>query len=174
MRINKQLAVGIGLIGLAGLLVGCTEVVVPGTMAGGGEYYRYTTANVAKATLMGDVRQVTTATRSALKRMDIRHSKVFVKNNCSHPIYVAVRYLTAKSEPEHWQIRGWFKLASGQEKHIVDTSNRYIYFYAETRLQDKFYWGGKDFHWFEGERFGFFKADIGNYSRDVTQSFACD
>ena len=247
MRINKQLSVGIGLIGLAGLLVGCTEVVVPGTMAGGGEYYRYTTANVAKATLMGDVRQVTTATRSALKRMDIRlnsidpytnetvmrastaglditikiipvtrtttqvmvdakedhiikkdkatadeilsqiriararkdsntegYSKVFVKNNCSHPIYVAVRYLTAKSEPEHWQIRGWFKLASGQEKHIVDTSNRYIYFYAETRLQDKFYWGGKDFHWFEGERFGFFKADIGNSSRDVTQSFACD
>jgi hypothetical protein len=247
MRIIKQVVIGIGLMGFLGLLIGCAEVVVPGTMAGGGEYYRYTTGNVAKGTLMGDVRQVTTATQRALKRMGIRlhsvdpytdetvmsastvgleitiqiiavtsattqvivdakedhiikkdkatadeilsqirialarkdsqeelYSKVFVKNNCSRPIYVAVRYLTGKNEPEHWQTRGWFKLASGQKKHIVDTHNRYIYFYAETRLKDKFYWGGEDFHWFEGERFGFFKADIGNTSQDVTQSFKCD
>ena len=246
MRIIKQ-AAGIGLVAYMGLLAGCAEVVVPGTMAGGGEYYRYTTGNVAKGTLMGDIRQVTTATQSALKRMDIRlhsvdpytdetvisastaglditikiipvtssstqvivdakedhiikkdkataeeilsqirsalarkdsqeelYSKVFVKNNCSRPIYVAVRYLTAKNEPEHWKTRGWFKLDSGQKKHIVDTHNRYIYFYAETRLQGKLYWGGDDFHWFEGERFGFFKADIGNNSQDVTQSFKCD
>jgi hypothetical protein len=58
--------------------------------------------------------------------------------------------------------------------HLVDTHNRYIYFYAETRLKDKLYWGGDDFHWFEGERFGFFKADIGDISQDVTQSFKCD
>jgi len=216
-------------------------------MAGGGEYYRYTTDNVAKETLMGDVRQVTAAARNALRKMDIRlhsvdpytdetvmnastaelditikivqvttstsrvsvdaredhiikkdkptadqilsqirsalahkdsqdelYSKVFVKNSCRRPIYVAVRYLAGKNEPEHWQTRGWFKLASGQKKHIVDTHNRYLYFYAETRLQDKLYWGGEDFHWFEGERFGFFKADIGDTSQDVTQSFKCD
>ncbi len=34
--------------------------------------------------------------------------------------------------------------------------------------------GGEDFHWFEGQRFGFFKADIGNASKDVTQSFKCE
>jgi hypothetical protein len=247
MRVIKQAAAAIGLIGFMGLLVGCTEVVVPGTMAGGGEYYRYTTGNVAKGTLIGDVRQVTAAAQSALKRMDMRlnsvepytdetvmsastaeldisikiipvtgsttrvvvdakedhiikkdkatadeilsqirmvlarkdsqeelYSKVFVKNNCSRPIYVAVRYLAGKNEPEHWQTRGWFNLASDQKKHIVDTHNRYIYFYAETRLKNKLYWGGEDFHWFEGERFGFFKADIGNTSQDVTQSFKCD
>ena len=247
MCVIKQVAVGIGLIVCMGLLVGCAEVVVPGTMAGGGEYYRYTTDNVAKGTLMGDVRQVTAAAQSALKKMDIRlhsvepytdetvmnastagldiaikiipvtssstqvivdakedhiikkdkatadeilsqirialarqdsqedlYSKVFVKNNCSSPIYVAVRYLAGKNEPEHWQTRGWFKLSSGQKKHIVDTHNRYIYFYAETRLKDKLFWGGEDFHWFEGERFGFFKADIGDTSQDVTQSFKCD
>lgn len=247
MGVIKQAAAGIGLIGFMGLLVGCTEVVVPGTMAGGGEYYRYTTSNVAKETLMGDVRQITAAAQSALRKMDIRlhsvdpytdetvmsastaelditikivpvtasttrvivdakedhiikkdkatadeilsqirialarkdsqeelYSKVFVKNNCSRPIYVAVRYLAGKNEPEHWQTRGWFTLASGQKKHIVDTHNRYIYFYAETRLEDKLYWGGDDFHWFEGERFGFFKADIGSTSEDVTQSFKCD
>ena len=247
MGVIKQAAAGIGLIGFMGLLVGCTEVVVPGTMAGGGEYYRYTTSNVAKETLMGDVRQITAAAQSALEKMDIRlhsvdpytdetvmsastaelditikivpvtasttrvivdakedhiikkdkatadeilsqirialarkdsqeelYSKVFVKNNCSRPIYIAVRYLAGKNEPEHWQTRGWFTLASGQKKHIVDTHNRYIYFYAETRLEDKLYWGGEDFHWFEGERFGFFKADIGSTSEDVTQSFKCD
>ena len=247
MGVIKQAAAGIGLIGFMGLLIGCAEVVVPGAMAGGGEYYRYTTDNVAKETLMGDVRQVTAAARSALKKMDIRlhsvdpytdetvmnastaeldisikvvavttnttrvivdakedhiikkdkatadevlsqirialagkdiqaelYSKVFVKNNCRGPIYVAVRYLAGKNEPEHWQTRGWFKLAAGQKKHIVDTHNRYLYFYAETRLQDKIYWGGEEFHWFEGERFGFFKADIGDTSQDVTQSFKCD
>ena len=243
----KRVAARIGLIGFMGLLVGCAEVALPGSMAGGGEYYRYTTDNVAKETLMGDVRQVTAAARSALKKMDIRlhsvdpytdetvmnastaeldisikivqvtssttrvivdaredhiikkdkatadevlsqirialagkdiqeelYSKVFVKNNCRGPIYVAVRYLAGKNEPEHWQTRGWFKLAAGQKKHIVDTHNRYLYFYAETRLQDKIYWGGEEFHWFEGERFGFFKADIGDTSQDVTQSFKCD
>ena len=247
MGVIKQAAAGIGLIGFMGLLIGCAEVVVPGAMAGGGEYYRYTTDNVAKETLMGDVRQVTAAARSALKKMDIRlhsvdpytdetvmnastaeldisikvvavttnttrvivdakedhiikkdkatadevlsqirialagkdiqaelYSKVFVKNNCRGPIYVAVRYLAGKNEPEHWQTRGWFNLAAGQKKHIVDTHNRYLYFYAETRLQDKIYWGGEEFHWFEGERFGFFKADIGDTSQDVTQSFKCD
>jgi hypothetical protein len=115
--------------------------------------------------------------RIALARKDLQeelYSKVFVKNNCRRPIYVAVRYLAGKNEPEHWQTRGWFKLASGQKKHIVDTHNRFIYFYAETRLQDKLHWGGEDFHWFEGQRFGFFKADIGNASEDVTQSFKCN
>jgi hypothetical protein len=34
--------------------------------------------------------------------------------------------------------------------------------------------GGEYFHWFEGQRFGFFKADIGNASEDVTQSFKCE
>jgi hypothetical protein len=115
--------------------------------------------------------------RIALARKDIQeelYSKVFAKNSCRRPIYVAVRYLAGKNEPEHWQTRGWFNLATGQKKHIVDTHNRYIYFYAETRLEDKLYWGGDDFHWFEGQRFGFFKADIGDTSQDVTQSFKCD
>ena len=61
----KRVAARIGLIGFMGLLVGCAEVALPGSMAGGGEYYRYTTANVAKETLMGDVRQVTVAAKEA-------------------------------------------------------------------------------------------------------------
>ncbi len=237
----------IGLLSCIGLLGGCAEVVVPGTMAGGGEYYRYTTSNIAKETLMGDERDVTAAARRALMQMDIRlhsvtpytdetiilastaeleitieivpvtasttqvivdakedhiikkdkatadailaqirlalarkdstedlFSKIFVKNNCKHRIYIAVRFLTAKNEPEHWTTRGWFALGAGQKKHIADTHNRFIYFYAETRLKDQMYWGGDDFHWFEGQRFGFFKADFGHESGDITQSFSCN
>jgi hypothetical protein len=68
----KFVLAAIGLVGCFGLLGGCTEVVVPGAMAGGGEYYRYTTSNIAKENLMGDERDVATAARSALKQMDIR------------------------------------------------------------------------------------------------------
>lgn len=237
----------IGLLCGIGLLASCTEVVVPGAMAGGGEYYRYTTSNIAKETVMGAEPKVTAAARKALTRMDVRvhsvtpytdetvilastpdlainikivpvtskstqvivdakedhiikkdkatadailaqirqaladedsaddvFSKVFVKNNCKHRIYVAVRFLTAKIEPEHWATRGWFSLNADQKKHIADTRNRFIYFYAETRLKDQMFWGGNDFHWFEGQRFGFFKADFGHETGDITQSFGCD
>ena len=70
LKMKKILATGMGLMvwGFIWLMTGCTEVVVPGTMAGGGEYYRYTTSNVAKETMMGDVRDVTAAARSALKK----------------------------------------------------------------------------------------------------------
>ena len=72
LAMKKFMAAGIGLMGCIGLLMGCAEVVVPGAMAGGGEYYRYTTSNIAKETLIGDVRDVTAATRSAIKKMGIR------------------------------------------------------------------------------------------------------
>jgi uncharacterized membrane protein len=216
------MAAGIGLMGCIGLLMGCAEVVVPGAMAGGGEYYRYTTSNIAKETLIGDVRDVTAAARSAIKKMGIRlHSvtpytdetvmfastpdlditiniipisasttQVIVDAREDHIIKkdkatadeilsqirvaLAIRFLAGKDEPEHWQTRGWFSLDAGQKKHIADTHNRYTYFYAETRRQDKMYWGGENFHWFEGKRFGFFKADFGNDSENFTQSFSCD
>lgn len=242
----KHVVAGIGLLGCIGLLFGCAEVLVPGTLAGAWEAYRYTTSNIAKETLIGDVSQVTVATRSALKKMNIRlyavdpgndktvmtaktselhitikampvtssttrvtvdaikdrvvkdkatateilsqiraaldrrqppgeaFTRVYIKNNCRRTIYVAVHYLAGKNEPQSWQTRGWFTVAAGQKKHIADTHNRYIYFYAETRLADKLYWGGEDFHWFEGNRFGFFKADIGGNPEDITQAFKCD
>jgi hypothetical protein len=69
---KKLMASGIGLMACIWLMMGCAEVVVPGAMNGGGEYYCYTTSNIAKETLMGDARDVTAATKSAQKSMDIR------------------------------------------------------------------------------------------------------
>jgi hypothetical protein len=115
--------------------------------------------------------------RMALARKDAAQeafSKVFAKNDCRLPIYVAVRFLAGKDEPEHWQTWGWFFLVAGQKKHIADTRNRYVYFYAETRAQYKRSWDGDNFHWYEGRRVGFFEADFGNDSKEFVQSFSCD
>ena len=70
-KIKNTLA-SLGLIGCMWLQAGCTEMLVSGTFAGAGEYYRYTTTNVAEKTLMGTVSQITAASRDALKKMDIQ------------------------------------------------------------------------------------------------------
>ncbi len=49
---------------------------MPGAFAGAGEAYRYTTSNVVKKTLMGDVGQVKIATKSALKKMDVHFHSI--------------------------------------------------------------------------------------------------
>lgn len=67
----KQAIAGIAMFGFFWLMAGCAEVLVPGAFTGAGEAYRYTTSNVVKKTLMGDVGQVKAATRSALKKMDV-------------------------------------------------------------------------------------------------------
>lgn len=247
MGMRKLIAAGVGLMGGLWLLSGCSKMMLPGAMTGGSEYYHYTTSNVARETLMGDVRDLTAAATRALEQMDIRlnsvtpytnetvifastpklditinivpltasssqvivdaredhiikrdkatadeilsqirialarkdsaqeaFSKVFAKNDCRLPIYVAVRFLAGKDEPEHWQTWGWFFLDAGQKKHIADTANRYVYFYGETRARDKRYWDGDNFHWYEGRRFGFFEVDFGNDSKEFIQSFSCD
>ena len=72
MATIKQIFTVLGLICGIWLLTGCAEVLVPGTITGAGEYYRYTTTNVAENTLMGTVSQITAASRDALKKMDIQ------------------------------------------------------------------------------------------------------
>ena len=67
-----KLAIAVtGLLSLIWLVAGCAEVAVPGAITGAGEAYHYTTDNVVKKTLMGDVGQVKTATRKALTKMDV-------------------------------------------------------------------------------------------------------
>jgi hypothetical protein len=68
---RKLMTAGIGLLGCLGLLSGCSKMMLPGAVAGGSEYYHYTSSNVARETLMGDVADLTVATKSALEQMDI-------------------------------------------------------------------------------------------------------
>ncbi len=53
-------------------LSGCAQVIIPGTMAGAGEYMRYTTTNVPKRTINGSQKQVSIAAHNALKGLNIR------------------------------------------------------------------------------------------------------
>jgi len=48
MMVIKQVFAGIAAISCVWLMAGCAEVLLPGTLAGGGEAYRYTTANHPK------------------------------------------------------------------------------------------------------------------------------
>jgi hypothetical protein len=100
--------------------------------------------------------------------------RIFIKNECHRSIDVIVYYLAGKNEPQTWQTRGWFSLASGQKKYVADSHNRYIYFYGETQHADKMIWAGDLFQWFEGKRYGFFKIDTGTTLVDFTQAFTCD
>lgn len=106
--------------------------------------------------------------------IDEAFPKVFVKNECQRPIDVMVYYLAGKDEPETWQISGWLSLSPGQRKYAADTHNRYVYFYGETRFEDKLVWNGDILQWFEGERYGFFRVDMGTKLADFTQTFSCD
>lgn len=69
----KRALAGMGLMGWIWLIAGCAEVVVPGTIAGGGEVYHYTTDNVAKRTFVSTLDQVAAAAQKALRKMDIRY-----------------------------------------------------------------------------------------------------
>ena len=240
-----QALAGAGILVCILLLAGCASVVVPGTIAGAGEYYHYNTDNVAKRTLTGDINEVTTATKRALEKMDMHlqsvtagnsettikattaeleidieieaitststkvsvnavedyvvkdkataaeilsqirieldkqnqpqnhAARVYIKNDCDHTIDIAVYCLAETDTLKTWQTRGWFSLVPGQKKHVADTRNRYIYFYGKTRSEDLIRWAGEYVHRFEGNRYGFFRVDIGTVLGDYTQSFRC-
>ena len=67
----KRDVIGIGMIGIIWLQAGCAQVVVPGTVAGAGELYRYSTGNVAKQTFVGNMKQTIDAATLALEKMSI-------------------------------------------------------------------------------------------------------
>lgn len=102
-----------------------------------------------------------------------RFPRVFVKNACYRAIDVIVYYLDGKNGPAAWQTRGWFSIDPGRKKHVVDTHNRYIYFYAETPSDGKKIWTGDLPKWFEGKRYRFFKVDMGTNLKDYTFTFDC-
>ncbi len=61
----------IGIFSMIVLHTGCAQILVPGTLAGAGELYRYSARNIAQQTLVGSLDQVVSAAESALKKMEI-------------------------------------------------------------------------------------------------------
>ena len=67
----KSFMVLIGIFSTIVLHTGCAQILVPGTLAGAGELYRYSTVNVAQQTMVGSLDQVVSAAESALEKMEI-------------------------------------------------------------------------------------------------------
>jgi hypothetical protein len=103
-----------------------------------------------------------------------RHSAVYAKNECGRSIQVAIYSLTGPEGHEIWDARGWFFMAPGNKKLLVNTHNRYVYIYAESTAGEKLLWSGESYQKFKGKPYGFFKVDLGHTLTDFTQSFTCD
>jgi hypothetical protein len=67
----KAFTMLVGILSTMMLNTGCAQIIVPGTLAGAGELYRYSTGNVARQTLVGSLDQVVSASESALQKMEI-------------------------------------------------------------------------------------------------------
>ena len=230
-------------LGTSFWIFGCAQVIIPGTMAGAGEYMRYTTTNVPKRTMLGSQREVAAATHAALKKLNIKApaaqsgassitattaellititlepvtptttrvevdaakgqvvkdkatadkildqiqaeltapdtshsnlSRIYLKNNCASSIDVAIHYLDGKSGLGNWRSDGWFRLKPGEERSAVSTNGRYVYFYAVSSSDSSSEWSGAFEQNLHGDRYGFFKVDLGPGVVDFTQSFNC-
>ena len=244
MRILKIIIIPFVLLSSIFWLCSCAQVVIPGTMAGAGEYMRYTTTNVPKRTLIGSQREVSAATLVALKKMNIKApggqtavspitattaellititlepvtptttrvivdaakgqvvkdkatadkildqiqaeltdpeagsdglSRVYIRNNCDSPIDVAIHYLDGQSGLGNWRSDGWFRLKPGEKRSAASTKGRYVYFYASSPTDISSEWSGTFYHHLQGNRYGFFKVDLGTGVVDFTQSFNCE
>ena len=223
---------------------GCAQIIIPGTMAGAGEYLRYTTTNVPKRTYSGSRKAVSAAAYAALRKMNIKApagqtqilpitattaellititlepvtptttrvtidaargqvvkdkatadkildqiqaelrdplpakknlSRIFLRNNCSSPIDVAIHYLDGNSGLGNWRSDGWFRVMPGEKRSVVSTGGRYVYFYAVSPEDKTSEWSGTHYQSLQGGRYGFFKVDLGTGAVDFTQSFNCE
>lgn len=239
----KRIIVMLVLLGSSFIFFGCAQVIIPGTMAGAGEYMRYTTTNVPKRTMLGSQREVAAATYVALKKLNIKApagqpgassitattaellititlepvtptttkvkvdaakgqvvkdkatadkildqiqaeltapdtgddklSRIYLKNNCDSPIDVAIHYLDGKSGLGNWRSDGWFRLMPGEVRSAASTNGRYVYFYASSPADNSSEWSGTFHQTLHGDRYGFFKVDLGTGVVDFTQSFNC-
>src|SRR5688500_2156914 len=67
------------------------------------------------------------------------YDRVFLRNNCSAPIQVAMYY---RALDDSWVTRGWWSVAPGETRQTdVATRNQLLYFYAESG-EIKWTWDG--------------------------------
>lgn len=71
--------------------------------------------------------------------------KIYIKNNTRKTIWVAFRYKDYSSGNGYWKTKAWYKIKPRKEIYVAKTANRYIYTYAETKVNafgNFWYWGG--------------------------------
>jgi uncharacterized membrane protein len=61
------------------------------------------------------------------------------QNNYKVGVNVAIAYYNTSCSPP-WQSEGWWGIEPGNSVHVINTCNRYLFFYAEA--VDGAYWAG--------------------------------
>lgn len=82
------------------------------------------------------------------------YTKLYFKNSSNQTLYVAVRFMpfsvsngeselkSLDAQGNGWETKAWFKLSPGETKHVGNTNNMYVYYYAEGGGLD---WKGQHF-----------------------------
>jgi hypothetical protein len=83
------------------------------------------------------------SSRISTRRAGRDYTKLYFKNTSSQPIFVAVRFKpfyvagntselkSLDAQGDGWETKAWFQLAPGETKHVGNTNNLYVYYYAE-------------------------------------------
>jgi uncharacterized membrane protein len=69
--------------------------------------------------------------------------RLYFRNDYGPPLAVAIMYFApdACAEYGRWATEGWWNLRYGEQKYVLETRNRYAYFYAEAA--DDAIWDGQ-------------------------------
>lgn len=117
----------------------------------------------------------------------ISYSTVTIRNDCSQPIQVAMKYqsMTCQdyevpgcSSPDvpasqKWVSKGWWTVNPGQDAYIADTKNANLYLYAEIPGQD-WAWSGDHTFSFGGTTVGGYVTTIpGGHHMKYTERYVC-
>jgi len=110
--------------------------------------------------------------RSSLSLAQASNSISF-KNECASPVNVAIHF---KNRAGQWVTKAWYSFSPGELARLngVDTTNRYLYYYAEATDGSGKIWSGNDTTEVIGGRsYNMKKFDIGPQVVNWTQRLTC-
>ena len=100
-------------------------------------------------------------------------NSISFKNDCPSPIKVAIHF---KNRAGQWETKAWYSLSAGELARLngVDTTNRYLYYYAEATDGSGKAWSGNDRTEVVGGRsYNMKKFDTGPQFVNWTQRLTC-
>ena len=125
--------------------------------------------------VVGAGQDVGNAAQNAVSR---GYDRIYVKNGCSRPIWVAILYATRpvpNFQGSMWTAAGWCKLDPGEKNFIASTENSNVYFYAENSAEQLYWSGGhRSCKAVRGDTVcDWIPKNTGPVFTDFTQTFTC-